>query len=273
MEGGIPWLDKCFHCPEPGFGFPLAAMPVPAILQADPPDATPTAPLRETPEHERPQERLEKHGARALGDAELLAMLLRSGTSGENVMSVASRLVHAAGSLRNLADWTYEDFAVHKGIGHVKALQLVTVMEIARRVREQAKEGAPRLDTPGCVADFFQDIVQGLCVEKCWVLCLNSRHRLVRCAEITSGTAQSTLMHPREVFRPALKLGATSIVLVHNHPSGDPEPSKADCTATRQLREAGKIIGVELVDHVILGDPANDRTNTGWFSFHQAGML
>jgi DNA repair protein RadC len=248
-------------------------MPVPTIFQEGPPNAAPTAPLRATPEHERPQERLEKHGPRALGDAELLAMLLRSGTSGENVMAVATGLVHAAGSLRSLASWTCEDFAAHKGIGHVKALQLVSVMEIARRVREQAKEGAPLLNSPERVADFFQDITQGLDVEKCWVLCLNSKQRLVRCAEISSGTVRHTLMHPREIFRTALKLGATSILLVHNHPSGDPEPSKADYAVTRQLSDAGKVVDIALVDHIILGDPANDRAGAGWFSFHQAGVL
>ncbi|MDR2429504.1 MAG: DNA repair protein RadC [Puniceicoccales bacterium] len=233
----------------------------------------PTAPLTSVPTHERPQERLEKLGARALQDAELVAMLLRSGTVGENVLTVASRLVHEAGSLGNLVAWTREDFAARRGIGHVKALQLVTVMEIARRIMEQGKEAAPLLESPAQVYPFFRDIIHGLDIEKCWVLCLNTRHRLIRCVEITSGTANSTLIHPREVFRPVLRLGASAAILAHNHPGGDPEPSKSDIVSTRQLRDAANILGVGLLDHIILGNPASDARGQGWFSFKNAGLL
>ncbi|MDR2863957.1 MAG: DNA repair protein RadC [Puniceicoccales bacterium] len=235
-------------------------------------DASSSLPLARLPSHERPQERLEKLGARALQDAELIAMLLRTGTAGENVLAVASRLVHEAGSLGGLVSWTRDDFARRRGIGRVKALQLVTVMEIARRILEQGKEASPVLDNPEVIYSFFQDIIQGLVVEKCWVLCLNSRYRLIRCEEITSGTAQSTLIHPRETFRAALRLGATAMVVVHNHPGGDPEPSRADMTSTRQLLEAAKVLDVELLDHVILGNPAIDRAGQGWFSFKKAGL-
>lgn len=233
----------------------------------------PTASLASVPAHERPQERLEKLGARALQDAELIAMLLRSGTAGENVLAVASRLVHEAGSLGNLVGWTREDFATRRGIGPVKALQLVTVMEIARRIMEQGKEASPLLDSPAQVYPFFRDIIHGLDIEKCWVLCLNTRNRLIRCVEITSGIANSTLIHPREVFRPALRLGASAVIVAHNHPGGDPEPSKTDIVSTRQLRDAAKILGVEMLDHVILGNPAADARGQGWFSFKNAGLI
>ncbi|MDR1497687.1 MAG: DNA repair protein RadC [Puniceicoccales bacterium] len=232
-----------------------------------------TVPLRETPVHERPQERLEKSGARVLKDEDLLAMLLRTGTQGENVMSVAKRLVHDAGSLLELVNWTRDDFAERRGIGRIKALQLETVFEIARRVREQRKEAAPLLETPQEVFNFFQDIIQGLIVEKCWVLCLDKKLRLIRCVEVSSGTADSALIHPREVFQPALRHGATRVILTHNHPSGDPEPSRADIASTRQMRDAAKVLGMELVDHIVLGLPQHDRCGQGWFSFRTAGIL
>ncbi|MDR3229470.1 MAG: DNA repair protein RadC [Puniceicoccales bacterium] len=230
-----------------------------------------TPQLSQMPEAERPQERLEKLGPRALADAELLAMILRFGTKGEDVLKVATHLVHDAGSLANLVAWSPEDFAERRGIGKVKALQLMTVFEIARRVIEQRKPAD--MGTPGAVSEYFRDVVLGLDVEKCWVLCLNSRNHLQRCIEITSGTSNSTLVTPQGVFRPALRLAATAVIVVHNHPSGDPEPSRADFAATRRLKEAGEILNIELRDHIVLGTPAADKVGQGWFSFRAAGVL
>ena len=244
------------------------------ILLREGDDAPPTATLKSTtPLHELPQERLERLGPRALHDAELLAMLLRSGTAGENVLSVATRLILDAGSLRNLVEWDREDFQERNGIGPVKALQLLTVMEIARRIREQDKDVEPILDTPAAVYQYFQDILPGIDVEKCWVLCLNTRHRLKRCVELTTGTMQSTLIHPREIFRQVFRFKATAVLIVHNHPGGDPEPSRSDFNATRQIVEAAKVLEVDFVDHIVLGSPEHDRAGQGWFSFRSAGML
>ncbi len=229
--------------------------------------------LAEMPPQERPQERMEKYGARALRDAELLAMLLRTGTAAEDVLTVAARLVHDAGSLAGLVGWMAEDFARQPGIGKVKSLQLVAVMEIARRVVEQGKEASPVLDAPEKVHAFFQDICQGLEVEKCWVVCLNRKYRLLRCVEVSSGTVSSTLVHAREVFRAALRVGASAVIVTHNHPSGDPEPSQADINVTRQLKQAGEAIGIEFLDHIILGQAASDRQKKGWFSCRSAGLV
>ncbi|MDR0535734.1 MAG: DNA repair protein RadC [Puniceicoccales bacterium] len=233
----------------------------------------PTPPLRRTPQRERPQERLERLGPRALQDAELLAMVLRSGTPGANVLAIASHLIHEAGSLRALVDWDAEDYRARKGIGKVKALQLLAIMEIARRIREQGKAPAPVLAQPGQVYEFFQDIIAGLSIEKSWLLCLNTRNALNRCLELTSGTARSTLMDPAETLRHALRHGAAAMILVHNHPGGDPEPSKADLSTTRRLADACKTVGIPLLDHVILGHPGADRLGQGWFSFKAAGLL
>jgi len=222
---------------------------------------------------ERPQERLLRHGAAALSDTELLAMLLRSGTRGQDVLTLAGELISRAGSLADLISWTRRDFERHKGIGHIKVLQLVTVMEIARRVMQHDQNEDPKLDEPAAIAEFCRPECLGLGVEKFWVLCLNRRNRLIRRIEVTSGTAGSTLVHPREVFREAIKEAATAVVCVHNHPSGDPAPSAADIRVTRTLREAARTVDIALLDHVIVGESRHDPTGLGFYSFRDAGVL
>jgi DNA repair protein RadC len=222
---------------------------------------------------ERPQERLERFGAAALSDTELLAMLLRSGSRGMNVLLLASRLIAEAGSLAGLIAWTEADYRRLKGIGHVKALQLMAVMEVARRVLGERQGEAPLLNRPELVFSYFQSIVTGLMVEKLWVLCLNRKNRLIKCVEVTSGTATGSLVHPREVFRSAIREAATTVICVHNHPSGDPAPSSADLQVTRRLREAATAVDIELVDHLILGTKASDPVGRGFYSFRDAGLL
>lgn len=222
---------------------------------------------------ERPQERLERLGPAALSDTELLAMLLRSGSKGHNVLAVAQQLITESGSLATLVQWTDADFRRLKGIGRVKALQLVAVLEIARRVLASASEVTAAFNRPELVLQHFQAQIAGLAVEKFWVLCLNRKNRLLKQVEITSGTATSSLAHPREVFREAIRHGATALVCVHNHPSGDPAPSAADVQVTRQLREAAKAIDIQLLDHVIVGRIGPDPRGLGYYSFREAGLL
>jgi DNA repair protein RadC len=229
--------------------------------------------LRDMAVAERPQERLQRHGPAALSDTELLAMLLRSGTRGHDVLSVATRLLAEAGSLAQLITWREADFCRFKGVGRIKALQLLTVTEIARRILTQQSGEAPILDRPDFVATYFQPIIAGLEVEKFWVLCLNRKNRLIKRVEVTSGIATASLAHPREVFREAIREAAVAIVCVHNHPSGDPQPSPQDMHMTRQLREAAKIISIDLIDHVVLGRKANDPAGLGYYSFRAAGFL
>ncbi len=229
--------------------------------------------LRETVIGERPQERMEKYGATALSDTELLAMLLRSGTHGLDVLTLSARLIAEAGSLPKLIGWRVEDYEKLKGIGRVKALQLVTVMEIARRVLGQQGEEAPLLTRAELICAYLQPLVTGLDVEKFWVLCLNRKNRLIKRVEITSGTANAALAHPREVFRAAIRESASAVVCVHNHPSGDPAPSAPDLHVTRTLREAAKAVEIDLLDHVIVGRAAADPIGRGYFSFREAGLL
>jgi len=229
--------------------------------------------LREMTAHERPQERLGRLGAAALSDTELLAMLLRSGTRGQDVITISARLISEAGTLAGLISWNEADFRQFKGIGGVKALQLITVMEIARRVLGHQAGEAPLLNRGDLVAAYFQPVVRGLQVEKFWVLCLNRKNRLLKRIEVTSGTATAALAHPREVFREAVRASAAAVVCVHNHPSGDPAPSTADMHVTRQLREAARTLDIEMLDHVIVGQPAADPVGLGYYSFRTAGLL
>ena len=229
--------------------------------------------LASTAVDERPQERMQRDGASVLSDAELLAMLLRSGTQGHDVLTLANELVSEAGSLADLTRWTRRDFEKRKGIGRVKALQLLAVMEVSKRVLSQERGRQPVLDEPASIARFCRPSSLGLAVEKFWVLCLNRRNRLLRQVEVTSGTAGSTLVHPREVFRAAIETSASAVVCVHNHPSGDPAPSAADVRVTRTLREAAQTVDIALLDHVIVGDAAHDPAGLGYYSFRDAGVL
>ena len=222
---------------------------------------------------ERPQERLARCGAQALSDSELLAILLRTGTQGQDVVTLSNRLVAAAGSLAGLVAWKDADFRRFKGIGAVKAWQLVAMMELARRVLGQRNGEAPMPARAELVATYFQSIIAGLEVEKFWVLCLNRKNRLLKRVEATSGTATNSLVHPREVFREAIREGASAVICVHNHPSGDPTPSAADVQVTRQLRDAAKVVCIDLLDHVIIGKASADPAGNGFYSFRSAGIL
>lgn len=218
-----------------------------------------------------PRSRLSRLGPRALLDAELLALLV--GAARPEAPQVAADILGESGGLPGLAAWEPTDFARVRGLGPAKAAELVAALELARRLRERAHDPGERLDAPGKVWSRLEPLAAGLAVEKCWVLCLNRRNRLLALHEVSSGTATSSLLHPREVFRQALRHAAAAVIVAHNHPSGDPAPSHADRAVTRQLGEAGRVLGVELIDHVIVGRPEADPSSKGWFSFGEAGLI
>ena len=223
---------------------------------------------------ERPQERMERLGAGALADTELLAILIRSGTAGHDVMKVAGDLMRNAGSIADLVRWTVSDFEKMRGVGRVKALQLAAIMEIARRAILQTDREKPTVfDEPEKVFHFFQPIPAGLEVEFFWVLVLNRKNHLIRSVEVTKGIADASLVHPREVFREVIREGGSAAIVAHNHPSGDPAPSAADVRVTRQLREAAKTLDLALLDHIIIGNKASDPTGVGYYSFSDSGLL
>ena len=231
------------------------------------------APLRQLDSEERPQERLERLGPTALADRELLAMMLRSGSAKLDVLALSDQLLKEAGSLPRLLRWSPEEFQTLPGIGKVKALQLTTVMELAKRIAKAERGKAPVLDSPEKIFHFLYPDAQALAVEKFWALCLDRKNQLIKMETITQGIADASLAHPREVFQAAIRRGASALIAAHNHPSGDPTPSAADVAVTRRLREASKVVEIDLLDHVVIGDPSIDPRGLGYYSFHDAGMI
>lgn len=232
----------------------------------------PTIPLKEIEIEELPQERLLRLGASALSDSELLAMILRSGTKGTNVLVLAKKILKEAGSLQNLAKYSLEDFVSISGIGPVKALQLLAIIELSGRI-QSSPEMQPFVNSPQKIYQFFENKTTRLDIEKVWVLCLNHKNYLINKYEITSGIATSSLIHPREIFRAAIRLGCTAIVVVHNHPSGDPCPSKADIEVAKTLLKSSKIICIELLDFMIIGKKSIDPMQKGYNSFRENKLL
>tara|TARA_R100000027_G_scaffold67619_1_gene67242 strand:+ start:30769 stop:31482 length:714 start_codon:yes stop_codon:yes gene_type:complete len=223
---------------------------------------------------ERPQERMEQYGAGALSDAELLAILVRSGTAGHDVMKVAGEMIRRAGSIAHLVRWTVADFQRIRGVGRVKALQLAAIMEVARRAILQTDRDKPTVfDDPEKVFNFYQPVAAGLDVEIFWVLVLNRKNHLIRSIEVTRGIADASLVHPREVYREVIREGGSAAIVAHNHPSGDPAPSAADVRVTRQLREAANVLSISLLDHIVVGSKAADPAGVGYYSFADAGIL
>lgn len=232
----------------------------------------PTIPLKEIEIEERPQERLLRLGPAALSDSELLAMILRSGTKGTNVIVLAKKILQEAGSLHNLTKYRLEDFKKINGIGQVKGLQLISIIELCTRIASPSEKQL-LLNTPKKIYQFFEKKTMKLDIEKVWVLCLNRKNYLINSYEITSGIATSSLIHPREVFRVAIRLGCTAIIVVHNHPSGDPSPSNADISVAKNLFESSKIISIDLLDFMIIGKETIGSMQKGYFSFRENELL
>jgi DNA repair protein RadC len=209
--------------------------------------------MRDTPEHERPRERLIKFGPGNLSEVELLAIIISRGTRGMPVRQIAERLINQFHSVAEVGRATVEELMLMPGIGKAKACQIVAAFELARRSDDTpcVKERADVSD-PKEVARLARSNVKEWRKECFFTLFLDSRNRLIGQTEVSVGCLDTTLAHPREVFEKAIRAGAASIIVVHNHPSGDPTPSDDDVRLTRRLVEAGKILGIRLLDHVIV---------------------
>ena len=214
-----------------------------------------------------------RHGPGVLSDTELLSMLLRSGSKDLDVLSLATQIIAEANSLSGLLTWTEADFRRMKGIGPIKSLQLLAVMEMAKRILIQRNETPLELSTPETIYNYFQNKTAGLEVEKVWVINLNRKNHLINTTEIASGSASISVIQPRDVFREAVRAGACAVVCVHNHPSGDPTPSKKDVTATLALEKAAEAIQITLLGHIIMGRPTVDPRGYGFYSFAESGMM
>jgi DNA repair protein RadC len=228
--------------------------------------------LKDQPVNERPRERLMAHGPKACSNAELIAILLRTGLKGANAVEVGQQLLARSGSLQALAQASLDDLRVVKGVGATKAVTLVAAFALASRLVAEARTESPVLDIPEAVAGLMREDCRLRAVEAFQVLLLNTRRRLIRVEEISQGTLDTILVHPREVFKAAIGANAAAVVLVHNHPSGDPTPSEADIRVTRDLIRAGQLLKIEVLDHVILGRHTAER-GQDWVSLRELGYF
>ncbi len=233
-----------------GAGRPDAAAGLPGISNIR---------IVDLPAQERPRERLAAHGPEGLSNAELIAILLRTGMKGKSAIAIAQELLAKFGTLGNLAGASWRELTRVKGIGRDKAVALQAAFTLARRMVTELRHELPLVDTPERIADLLREENRLLDVEHFQVVLLNTRKRLIRVERISQGTLDTTIAHPREVFRCALAANAAAIVLAHNHPSGDPTPSEADIRVTRDMIRAGQLMKIEVVDHIILGKATTER--------------
>jgi DNA repair protein RadC len=215
--------------------------------------------IKDLPDHERPRERLMAQGASALRNAELIAILLRTGLQGFSAIQVAEWLLQKFRTLDALARASIEELQEVKGIGRDKAIALKSAFTLAERMAAELGREMPLLDTPERIADLLREENRYYQVEYFQAVLVNTRRRLIRVARISQGTLDSILVHPREVFKAAIAANAAALVLVHNHPSGDPNPSEADIRVTRDLIRGGQLLKIDVLDHIILGRRTDDH--------------
>ncbi len=208
--------------------------------------------IKDIPKEGRPRERFLKHGPEALSDAELFAILLRTGSKGENVVDMSNRLIAEYG-LDKLFDCSLKELQEIKGIGPSKAMQILTVAELQKRAN-QSKNPVKRISCAEDVFNLMHEKLKGKKEENFYVLMLNTKNNLIgEPVLITKGVLDASIVHPREIFKPAIKNSASRIILIHNHPSGDPNPSQEDLDITEKIIKAGEEIGIKVLDHMIIG--------------------
>jgi len=215
--------------------------------------------IRDLPDAERPRERLASLGADALRTSELIAILLRTGTTGCSALEIADHLLSRFESLDHLARASLDELCQVRGVGPDKAIALKSAFTLAQRMVRELHAEALLLDTPERVADLLRETNRLHTVEHFQTVLLNARRRLIRIEQVSQGTLDTLLVHPREVFRGAIQANAAALILAHNHPSGDPTPSEDDIKVTRDLLRAGQLLKIDVLDHIILGHANHDR--------------
>ncbi len=213
--------------------------------------------------YDRPREKLERLGAAALGDNELLAIVLGQGRAHASALDLANALL-GSGGLSGLVRARHGELRKLSGIGAARAAQVLAAIELGRRTLARGGEIRPQLSSPRAVAEFLLPQFGNRPVEQFGVLLLDTKHRVLRASVLSIGTLDASIVHPREVFREAAAAGAAAIVLFHNHPSGDPEPSEDDVRLTERLMAAGVLMGIDVIDHVVLAD-------VKYYSFRENG--
>lgn len=224
--------------------------------------------MREMPEDERPYEKCTRLGAEHLSDVELLAVLLRTGTRGENALELARRILYHAGEsgILGIHQFNAERLKQIKGIGEVKAIQISCISELAKRLAKASYQDTVCFTEPKTIAQYYMEDLRHEKQEHMKLLMLNTKAKLLGETTISKGTVNASLITPRELFIEALQKNAVSIIILHNHPSGDPTPSREDMLTTKRILDAGALIGIELLDHIIIG-------NNCYMSFREEGLL
>ncbi len=211
--------------------------------------------IHDLPISERPRERLQKFGVEALSAQEILALILGRGIAGESVMVTAQRLLSQFSNLKGIANASMEELSQIKGIGVAKASQIKAAFELAKRLEDYLETGSkPLVKTPDDVVTLVRSRLKGKKKEHFLALLLNTRNQLIKVSEISVGSLDTSIVHPREAFKEAITASAASVIFVHNHPSGDPEASEDDIKLTKRLAEAGEIVGIDVLDHIIISD-------------------
>ncbi|ERJ79738.1 putative DNA repair protein RadC [Peptostreptococcaceae bacterium oral taxon 113 str. W5053] len=215
---------------------------------------------------EQPREKLIRYGASSLSDSELLAILVRFGTEKADVLTLSAQMLEKSGGLHYLADYSYEELCEFDGIKSGKATILLAAMEMANRVHFRRRKKNISITNPDVIFNTYGYIFTDKPQEEFWVLLLDTKNNVFYEEQISVGTLNASLVHPRDVFRLAVKRSAKSIVLMHNHPSGDPEPSREDLLLTKRLLEAGDLLGIPVLDHIVFG-------RKRYFSFKKENLI
>lgn len=210
--------------------------------------------LKDLPINERPRERLLRYGAEKLSNGELIAIILGNGTSKENILSISTRLLKVSGGLNGLLNSEADELVKINGIGKAKAVQLLALGELTKRFKSYKSGENYKILTPKDAASLIMDELKVFDKEHLYVIMLNTKNVVIKISDVSVGSLNSSIVHPREVYNEPIVKHAASIIICHNHPSGDPEPSSEDINITKRLKECGKIIGIELLDHIIIGD-------------------
>ena len=222
--------------------------------------------VRDLPIEERPRERLQKVGVDNLSTQELLALIIEKGGKGQSVLTLAQNLLAHFGNLNNIKNASIEELKKVKGIGFATACKLQAAFKLGEKAESQIIKYGEKIGGPEDVFNLLKNEIGNKKKESFYILSLTTRNNLISVDKVSTGTLSASLAHPREVFIPAIKNSASSVIIAHNHPSGDPQPSEDDLAITKRLVEAGKILGIEVIDHIIV-------TNDGYFSFKDKGLI
>lgn len=217
--------------------------------------------------YEKPREKIQHKGVNSLSHAELLAVVLQTGTRNETAVELGQRIINdLPHGLVDLSSITIEELMMNNGVGPAKGCQLLAAIELGKRVNSEKRQVIGKINSPTSVVDFFKDQLRHLNRERFLVVFLNTKHMITSYETISVGTLNASIVHPREVFNRAIKRSAASIVLVHNHPSGNPSPSREDKAITSRLREVGELVGIKVLDHIIIADDQ-------YFSFKEMALI